>query len=466
MTPKRNSKYNPVMPRKQNPKVAIYTLGCKLNQAETESLTAQLSQAGYQPVPPQEPADICIANTCTITHIADRKSRHWLRLARRRNPGALVIAAGCYAGRAPGELAPLADLVLDNAGKERLVEIITGLPSVSPSVIASPSLPVILRERSDRRISLRVNSANGFPKNSANFSGEKQSHFTHNARVRSLVKVQDGCTSRCAYCIVPEVRTVEFCLPAPEIIATIKEKTALGYKEVVLTGTKIGGYKDDGADLAALVEQILATTGIERLRLSSLQPQEISPALLALWQDKRLCPHFHLALQSGSDNILRRMRRRYSRDGYQQAISLITREIPRAAITTDIMVGFPGESEGDFEQSYRFCQEAGFASIHVFPFSPRPGTEAAAMPRQVSDKVKRERTRKMLELAQSCRQSFQQRFLGQTLPVLWERETSPGSGIYSGLTDNYIRVFTTSERPLVNEILPLRLGESHFENQG
>ena len=397
--------------------MAIYTLGCKLNQAETESLTAQLRQAGYQPVSPHEPADVCIANTCTITHIADRKSRHWLRLARRKNPGALIIAAGCYAHRAPDELAPHADLVVDNASKERLVEIINEQHSASPAVIASPS----------------------------------------NARVRSLVKVQDGCSSRCAYCIVPEVRTVEFCLPAPEIIATIKEKTALGYKEVVLTGTKIGCYKDDSADLAALVERILATTGIERLRLSSLQPQEISPALLDLWQDTRLCPHFHLALQSGSDDVLRRMRRRYSRDDYQQAISLITQKIPRAAITTDIMVGFPGESEGDFEQSYRFCREAGFANIHVFPFSPRPGTEAAGMPRQPGDKVKRERAAKMLELARSCRQSFQQRFLGQTLPVLWEKETSPGSGIYSGLTANYIRVFTPSERPLSNEILPLRL---------
>jgi len=425
------------MPRKQNPRVAIYTLGCKLNQAETEALTAQLCQSGYQPALPEEPADICIANTCTITHIADRKSRHWLRLARRRNPEALIIAAGCYAHRAPDELAPLADLVLDNAPKERLVEIIKELPSASLSVIAS--------------------EANGFPKNSQNFLGEKQSPLPHNARVRSLVKVQDGCTSRCAYCIVPEVRTSEFCLPAPEIIATIKEKTALGYKEVVLTGTKIGCYKDDGTDLAALVEHILATTTIERLRLSSLQPQEISPALLALWQDTRLCPHFHLALQSGSDNILRRMRRRYSRDDYQQAISRITQKIPRAAITTDIMVGFPGESDGDFEQSYRFCREAGFANIHVFPFSPRPGTEAAGMPHQPGDKVKRERTAKMLELAQSCRQSFQQRFLGQTLPVLWEKETSPGSGIYSGLTANYIRVFTPSERPLSNKILPLRL---------
>jgi len=412
------------MPRKQSPRVAIYTLGCKLNQAETESLTVQLCQAGYQPVAQEEPADICIANTCTITHIADRKSRHWLRMARRRNPEALIIAAGCYAHRAPGELASLADLVLDNAPKDRLVEIIKGLPSATPSVIASEA---------------------------------KQSPLPRNARVRSLVKVQDGCSSRCAYCIVPEVRPSEFSLPAAEIIATIREKTALGYKEVILTGTKIGCYKDEGIDLAALVERILATTGIERLRLSSLQPQEISPAILGLWQDARLCPHFHLALQSGSDNILRRMRRRYSRDDYQEAISLITQKIPQAAITTDIMVGFPGESEGDFEQSYRFCREAGLANIHVFPFSPRPGTEAAAMPHQPGDKVKRERAAKMLELARICRQSFQQRFLRQTLPVLWEKETNPGSGIYSGLTANYIRVFTPSESPLSNEILPLRL---------
>jgi threonylcarbamoyladenosine tRNA methylthiotransferase MtaB len=263
---------------------------------------------------------------------------------------------------------------------------------------------------------------------------------------------------------VPKVRTYQFCLPASQIITTIQKKVTLGYREVILTGTKIGCYKDDGADLATLVEHILRDTKIERLRLSSLQPQEISPALLALWQDERLCPHLHLVLQSGSDTVLHRMRRRYSLNDYQKAISLIREAIPKVAITTDIIVGFPGESDAEFEQSYNFCRQATFANIHVFPFSPRPTTEAAKMPEQISDKVKKERTHRMVELAQTCRHNFQEQFLGQTTPVLWEKETKPGSGLYSGLTGNYIRVFTQSEKPLTNKIVKVNL--AGFYNHG
>jgi threonylcarbamoyladenosine tRNA methylthiotransferase MtaB len=239
---------------------------------------------------------------------------------------------------------------------------------------------------------------------------------------------------------------------------------ALGYKEVALTGTKVGSYKDDGTDLGDLVQRILRDTGIERLRISSLQPSEISSEFLALWQDGRLCRHFHLALQSGSENVLRRMKRSYTLDQYQRTVDLIKETIPGVAITTDIMVAFPGESDKEFEQSYSFCRQAGFANIHVFPFSPRPETSAAKMPGQVKDKVKEERNQRMLRLAQSCRRSFCEQFLEQTMPVLWEKETSPGSSIYSGLTSNYIRVFADSERSLSNEITPVKLVA--FHNQG
>jgi threonylcarbamoyladenosine tRNA methylthiotransferase MtaB len=247
---------------------------------------------------------------------------------------------------------------------------------------------------------------------------------------------------------------------------------ALGYKEVILTGTKVGSYKDtvlsssegSSTDLGDLVQRILHDTGIERLRLSSLQPSEISSELLALWQDERLCRHFHLALQSGSETVLQRMRRSYSLDQYQRTINLIREQIPEVAITTDIMVGFPGESDAEFEQSYSFCQQAGFANIHVFPFSPRPETAAARMPKQIKDKTKQERNQRMLELSRSSRRRFCEQFFGRIMPVLWEKETSPGSGIYSGLTSNYIRAFAHSEKPLSNEITPVKLVE--FHNQG
>jgi threonylcarbamoyladenosine tRNA methylthiotransferase MtaB len=213
-----------------------------------------------------------------------------------------------------------------------------------------------------------------------------------------------------------------------------------------------------------LVQRIFHDTDIKRLRLSSLQPSEISSEFLALWQDKRLCRHFHLALQSGSETVLQKMKRSYSLDQYQRTINLIKDKIPEVAITTDIMVGFPGESDEEFAQSYSFCQQAGFANIHVFPFSPRPETAAARMPEQIKDKVKQERNRRMLELSRSSRRRFCEQFLGQIMPFLWEKETNPGSSIYSGLTGNYIRVFAHSEKSLSNEITPVKLVE--FHNQG
>jgi threonylcarbamoyladenosine tRNA methylthiotransferase MtaB len=385
-------------------RVAFYTLGCKLNQAETEYLANRFSQAGFQLVSPGAGADIYIANTCTVTHIADRKSRHWLRLARRRNPQALIIATGCYAQRSRQELAQLADLVVDNKEKEHLLAL-------------------------TKTISLGGRGLDD--------SETKQSQaLAATIRTRSLIKIQDGCHSPCTYCIVPKVRPREYSLPSSQIIDEVKQKAALGYKEVVLTGTKVGSYRDGSTDLRDLVQRILSDTAIERLRLSSLQPSEISSELLALWQDERLCRHFHLALQSGSETVLQRMKRSYSLDQYQRTLNLI-KEVPEVAITTDIMVGFPGESDEEFEQSYSFCRQAGFANIHVFPFSPRPETAATRMPEQINDKVKKERNQRMLELSRSCRRRFCEQFLGQTMPVLWEKETGPGSGIYSGLTGNY-----------------------------
>jgi threonylcarbamoyladenosine tRNA methylthiotransferase MtaB len=421
-------------------KLAFYTLGCKLNQAETESLASRFSQAGFQLVPPDDMADIYIANTCTVTHIADRKSRHWLRLARRRNPQALIIATGCYAQRNRQELIQLADFVVDNAEKEHLLELIQTLSlqgrGLSEGETKQPQV------------------------------------LAATLRIRSLIKIQDGCHSSCTYCIVPKVRPHEYSLPAAQIIDEVKQKVALGYKEVVLTGTKVGSYKGAvlsasegaGTDLKDLIQRILGDTDVERLRLSSLQPSEISPELLALWQEERLCRHFHLALQSGCQTVLQRMKRSYSLNQYQRTVDLIKEKIPGVAITTDVMVGFPGETDEEFEQSYSFCQQAGFANIHVFPFSPRPETAAASMPRQIRDKIKQERNQRMLELSRGSQRCFCQQFLGQIMPVLWEKETSSGSGTYSGLTGNYIRVFAHSENSLSNEITPVNLVELH--NQG
>jgi threonylcarbamoyladenosine tRNA methylthiotransferase MtaB len=408
-----------------NPKVVFHTLGCKLNQAETELLARQFAEADYH-IANGDGADIYVLNTCTVTHIADRKSRHLLRLWRKRNPQARLIATGCYAERAPQELARVgADLVVGNEQKMHLLELIRA--KYAP--VAHCSTGHLM----DDGVS----------------------------RVRSFIKIQDGCNDFCAYCIVPEVRGREYCLPVAEVVSEVKARVSAGYKEVVLTGTKIGAYKHNGANLGYLVEQILANADVERLHLSSLQPQEISPELLSLWRDFRLCRHFHLALQSGSDAVIKRMRRHYSTADYRQAVSLIRKAVPDAAITTDVMVGFPGESNEEFEESYCFCQEIGFANIHVFSYSSRPGTLAVRMLGQVNDRLKKGRSLQMLGLAQQSAQKFCQRFLGQDTMVLWEKELAPDSGVYSGLSHNCIRVFTESLQPLTNQLLPVRLIQLH-----
>lgn len=406
-------------------KVVFHTLGCKLNQAETELLARRFAEAGYW-IGNGDTADIYVLNTCTVTHIADRKSRHLVRLWRKRNPESFIIAAGCYAERVPQELSQVgADLVVSNEQKMRLLDIIRDKLALTPYCSASEIL------------------------------------VDGTSRVRSFIKIQDGCNDSCAYCIVPQVRGREYCLPVAEVIKEVKARVAAGYKEIVLTGTKIGAYNHNGADLRHLVEQILADTDVKRLHLSSLQPQEISPELIGLWRDLRLNRHFHLASQSGSETVLRQMKRHYSIMDYRQAVSLIRKTVPDVAITTDIMVGFPGESDKEYEESCRFCQEIGFANIHVFSYSPRPGTLAAQMFGQVNDRVKKERSLRMLELAQQGARKFHQQFLGRDMMVLWEKEMTPGGGLYSGLTDNYIRVFIESRQSLTNQFLPVRLVRLH-----
>jgi len=401
-------------------RIAFDCLGCKLNQAETELFARQSAEAGYELVSPADRADVYVLNTCTVTHIADHKSRHLLRLARRRNPDARLVAIGCYAGRSPRELARIdgVDLVLDNKQKSFLFQRLR-----ESGILNHP------------------------PATRTDYLGDGY-------RTRAFIKVQDGCRNFCAYCIVPLVRGDEKSVPVHQVINEVGQRVAGGAREVVLTGTEIGAYRSHGVNLKGLLELILAETGVTRLRLSSLQPREISPELIALWQDQRLCPHFHLSLQSGSDAVLGRMKRRYTTRDYQEAVSLIREAVPEAAITTDIIVGFPGETGAEFRESYDFCRRMAFARIHVFPYSPRPGTEAARMPGQVDAKIKKQRSEEMLALAKESARNFQQRFLNRTMPVLWEKRDK---GVWSGLTANYIKVYTRSSVDLTNQITPVRM---------
>ncbi len=407
--------------RPERPTVALESLGCKLNQAEMQSLARQFVGAGYRVVSPTDKADIYILNTCTVTHVADRKSRHLLRLARRRNPSAQLVAIGCYAQRSPNELAGIegVELVLDNRQKWNLLKLLGDAGSIGDA----PAVDSLTPPGGDRR-------------------------------TRAFIKVQDGCRSFCAYCIVPLVRSRVKSEPAEKVVALVKELVAEGCQEVVLTGTEIGTYNYRGIDFKGLLEKVLSETAISRLRLSSLQPPEISAKLIGHWQNPRLCPHFHLSLQSGSDTVLERMKRRYTSAEYRGVVELIRDIVPEVAVTTDVIVGFPGETSTEFQETLDFCRQMRFARIHVFPYSPRPGTAAATMPQQVSEKTKKQRSQQMLALAEENANKFQQGFLGKTLEVLWEKKAG---GVWSGLTGNYIRIYARVKGDLTNRLLPVKM---------
>ena len=291
-------------------KIAVDTLGCKVNQAESEQITRHLTASGYRQVTLEQERDIYILNTCTVTATADSKARRRLRAMRRRFPNAFIIAIGCYAQRATGELKGIEgiDLVIGNSGKDRLIDILKeyGLASYS----ASPSALL--------------------------FSGE-------GGRTRTFLKVQDGCHRFCSYCVVPLIRNQEASLAPEQVIEEIKLREKQAYREVVLTGVEVGSYDYRGLNIAGLLRRVLTETVIPRIRLSSLQPEEINTGLLKLWEDTRLCRHFHISLQSGSDPVLWRMNRRYNTQKYEQAIRMIRDVIPDVAVTTDVITGFPGE---------------------------------------------------------------------------------------------------------------------------
>ena len=411
----------------ESPKVAIHTHGCKLNQADSQVLARQFQEAGFTVVRSATQADVVILNSCTVTANSDSKARQYLRRARRANPDALVVATGCYAQRAKDELSAMEEvsLVLDNRQKETLVSTV----AAKLNVVADSSIQ---------------NAPVAAPV----------------GRSRAMVKIQEGCDQVCAYCIVPKVRGRERSIPPEEIIAEINGRSENGCREAVLTGTQLGTYGFDlpGIDLRDLIRRVLAETSIDRLRVSSLQAQEITHELLELWEDPRLCPHFHIPLQSGSDTILRSMRRRYDTARFAETVELVRKKIPDAGMTTDIIVGFPREGEREFAESYSFAMSVGFSDMHVFPYSIRPGTSAAHLDGQVEVIKKRERTGEMLELAATAVREFRLGSLGQTRPVLWEPgKGRDAGGIWSGLTDNYLRVKAQSDRVLGNVIADARL---------
>lgn len=417
-------------------KICLLSLGCKLNQSEMESLARRFAMAGHEIVRRAEEADLCILNTCTVTHIAARKSRQVLRRLRRDNPTAFIVATGCYAQISPAEIAQLGDvdMIVGNADKESLPEL---LASRLPGLMSSPVGPAMAGAASPGPLA--------------------ESAF----RTRAFVKIQDGCDNACTYCIVTVARGAASSRPAAEVIAEVQERVAEGYREVVLTGVHIGAFGQEREEsLAGLVRRLLAETDVPRLRLSSVEPWDFSLELLALWPNPRLCRHLHLPLQSGCEATLTRMGRRYTTAHYREIVEATRLAVPGIAITTDIIVGFPGETDAEFAASMAFVRQMEFARLHVFTYSRREGTAAATMPAQVPAPVKEERGAQMRQLGGAMARAFRASFLGETLDVLWENILGPGPGgtsLWRGLTDNYITVLAASNEAPANRILPARL---------
>ena len=398
-------------------------------------LAREFASAGYRLVDSRHDADIIVVNTCTVTATADSKARQALRAAHRANPEAVIVAAGCYPERAEEELSgiPEVSLVVGNRSKPDLVAM-------------------AVSERDRRR---GAAAATGTRHDDPGPAGILR-------RSRAMVKIQEGCDQVCAYCIVPKVRGRERSIPPAQIIDAIGTYVATGLKEVTLTGTQLGTYGFDleGVDLPGLLDRILGETGLVRLRVSSLQAHEISRDLLARWDNPRLCPHFHVPLQSGSDHVLKAMRRRYDTDRFRRAITSIRERVSDAGITTDVIAGFPGEAEEHHAAGLSLVHDLKFADAHVFPYSQRPGTSAHHMPDQIAPQHKRRRAAELTEAAAVGFREFRDLMEGKARPVLWETAKPVGDGtvLWSGLTDNYVRVSARGGAELGNTVTLAKLG--------
>lgn len=400
-------------------------------------MARQLLAAGHEIVSDPAQADKVILNTCAVTHEAARDARKRTRRFHRQNETAEVVLTGCYATVAPQALQRVqgAGRIVPNKDKERLVQIL------DPQ--ASAGLPAF-----DREPLLRTFLAAPL------------------GNTRAFVKVQDGCDNRCTFCITTVARGAGRSRRPGDVVAEIQALAAAGYREAVLTGVHLGSYGHDFGNsngLRDLVIAILRYTDIPRLRLSSLEPWDIDEHFFTLWQESRLLPHLHLPLQSGSDAVLRRMARRTRRKSFRRLVHSARAAIPDLNLSTDIICGFPGESEDDFRRSLAFVREIAFARLHVFTYSPRPGTAAATMPDHVPKADRKERTRRMIDLGQKLSLSFHQRHVGQQRDVLWETTSGAGDdGLHwTGYTDNYIRVTASGPAGLFNRITETRLFDAH-----
>lgn len=406
------------MPETQ--KVAFHTLGCKVNQHDSAIMAALFQDAGYEVVDFNDLADVYVVNTCTVTHLSDRKSRQMIRHAARENPAATIVVCGCYAQTAKAELEALdeVDLIIGTNERHKVVEAVETFRQdhVKTAYMAD-----------DEEL----------------FYYEDLPHERVSGMTRAYVKIQEGCDQFCAYCAIPYARGPLRSRSEQDTIDEINMLVERGYKEVILTGIHIGAYgrgvKDETCDLTGLCRRILDETAIERLRIGSLEGIEVTDALIEMIaNDERMAKHLHLPLQSGCDKTLSAMRRPYDTEQFREMMRRIRGKVPNIAITTDLMVGFPGETDEDFKESLVFCNDIAFSAMHIFKYSMRSGTPAAAMPDQIDPQIKERRAKQMADVAQKNKLDYELRFVGQTLRILVEEQTK--DGLWTGHSSNYLLV--------------------------
>ena len=402
-------------------KAALHNLGCKVNAYETEAMQQILEEAGYEIVPFSEYADVYVINTCSVTNMADRKSRQMLHRAKKQNPDAIVVGAGCYVQtkEAQALVDESIDIVIGNNKKHELVPLLREY------------------EASHRKMACV-----------ADINHEKQAYeelsLSRTAEhTRAFIKVQDGCNQFCTYCIIPFARGRVRSRELPDVLQEIRTLAKSGYREVVLTGIHLSSYGvDNGESLLHLIEAVHELEGIERIRLGSLEPRIVTDAFAKrLSELPKICPHFHLSLQSGCDTVLSRMNRRYDTAEYEAGCALLRRYFEHPAITTDVIVGFPGETDEEFETTERYLERIHFYEMHIFQYSRREGTKAAAMPDQVPEAVKKERSEKLLALGHRMSEEFRRYYLGRQVTALLEEEfLYDGKRYYTGYTKEYVKV--------------------------
>lgn len=423
-------------------KVSFYTLGCKVNQYETNAMAQKFKESGYEIVDMNDDiSDICIVNTCTVTNMSDRKSRHSLRRVKEKNPSAIIAAVGCYAQVAKNDLEnmPEIDIVLGNEEKANIVQYVE-------KFIENEKKLIEIEDIATKK------------------EFEDMGQITYTEKTRAFIKVQDGCNQFCSYCIIPYARGRVRSRNAESIIKEITQIAQNGIKEVVITGIHVASYgRDFGNEngLIELLEKINEIEGIKRIRIGSLEPKIITEEFMQrLSKLEKICHHFHLSLQSGCDATLKRMNRKYTTSEVKEIIERLRRYYDDVMLTTDIIVGFPGETEEEFETTYQFLKQAKLYKMHVFQYSPRKGTRAAVMPNQIDGNIKEARSKKLIELSNENQKMYNQQLVGKEAEVLFEdKEVEDGITYFRGHTQNYVLVKYKTDENLENTLKLIKISD-------